>query len=127
MIANANSANEDLAFIDSPIKKLDETNLICVFNYLPIADLVRIERVSKFWLKIAKYSWSKLKKLHLHPKKLGMKTIGTKHSFKNIDEDVVDKILKRCGKYLKEIEVPLGASAVVDFREIRSKTIVLPQ
>ena len=87
-------AKEDF---DSPIQKLDVNSLIYVFNYLPIVDLVKIERVCKTWQNIAKSSWSKLKKLNVYPEILGLK-----HD-KELNEYIVEEVLKRCGKYLKEI------------------------
>ena len=94
-------------FMESPIGKLDEDSLIGIFNKLPVADLVRIERVSKFWQQIAKQSWSKLKKLTVHPRKWGLKTVGTRHSYPDLNEDVVQEVLKRCGQYLLEFNLTL--------------------
>ena len=100
-----NSTKEDSVFSNSPIEKLDENSLICIFKHLSIADLVKVERVCKSWQVIAKQSWSKVKKLSMNPKELGLKPLGTMHRYKEINKDVVESILKRCGKYLLEIDI----------------------
>ena len=92
-------------FLESPIQKLDENSLICIFKKLPATYLVRAERVCKNWQKLAKQSWNGLKKLTITPKHLGMTTLGTSHRCKFIDDHVVEQVLKRCGKYLKEIDI----------------------
>ena len=50
-LMDADMLKED--FMESPIQKLDQDSLICIFNKLPVADLVRVERVSKSWQKVA--------------------------------------------------------------------------
>ena len=89
-------------FMESPIEKLDQDSLICIFNKLPVTDLVRIERVSKSWQQVAKQSWSSFKVLTLDPRELGLRTVGTRHAYPKINQELVEEILKRCGKYLLE-------------------------
>ena len=97
----AEMAQEDS--IVSPIEKLNQDCLMSIFSELPIADLARCERVCKSWQEIAKLSWSGFKKLSLTPKGLGLRPVGTKHAIKEINEEVVEQVLIRCGKYLEEI------------------------
>ena len=80
-------------FLVPPIEKLDEDSLICILSKLPVADLVRVERVSKSWQEIAKKSWSGFKKLDLRPSKLGLRIC----TYKRMDHHVVEQILLRCG------------------------------
>ena len=91
-------------FMEPAIRKLNTDSLILIFNKLPAADLVRTERVCRAWRKIAKQSWSTFKKLSLDPRELGLRTIGTGHVYPYINNDVIEKILKRCGKYLLEFD-----------------------
>ena len=88
--------------MESPIQKLDEYSLSHIFRYLPIADLVRIERTCKSWQEIAKRSWANLKTLTVNPRKFGLRIFGNEHRYPGINEYVVEEVLKRCGKYLKE-------------------------
>ena len=97
--------HQDLDFSESTVYKLDENSIINIFNYLSIADRIKIERVSKTWKEIAKRSRSKIKKLRLSPKYLGLKTYGTSHQFPEINEYVIESILKRCGRYLSNIDL----------------------
>ena len=92
--------------LKSPIQKLDEDSLICILSKLPVADLVRVERVSKSWQEIAKKSWNNLKKLEFDAEKLGMRPVGTRHEYKKMNGDALENLLKKCGKYLKEINAP---------------------
>ena len=91
-------------FQESPIQKLDLDSLILIFQKLPIADLARIERVSKSWQEMAKLSWSSIKKLTLTPKFLGLRPVGTRHAYKDITSAAFEKILEKCGKKLVEID-----------------------
>ena len=105
-ISNENVKEEEDSKQDSKessIEKLDEDCLIYIFSYLPVADRVRVERVCKSWQVSAQQSWTGLKKLNFTPKELGLRSVGTKHEVKEINEEVVEKILKRCGRYLEEI------------------------
>ena len=112
-------------FLDCPIRKLDQDSLICILSKLPIADLARVERVSKFWQEAALQSWTGIRKLFVTAKFLGLRSLGmdiirrkeiqrekisesllcTVHEIKEINEDMVEQILKRCGKSLKKIDV----------------------
>ena len=55
---------------------------------------------------IVKQSWSKLKKLLIHPHDFGLKPIG--HSYSEINDNVFKKDLIRHGKYLKEIDLAMN-------------------
>ena len=90
--------------LKSPIQKLDEYSLICILNKLPVADLVRVERVSKSWQQTAKRSWSSFKKLLLNSIHLGLKLVGTRRTKKKIMDKAVEQILMRCGRYLEEVD-----------------------
>ena len=89
----------------SPIGILNDDCLIYIFDFLSIANRIRIERVSKRWQKVAKESWRQLKVLNLRPIYLGLKPFGTRHEFPTITEQVTEKILKKCGKYVEKINV----------------------
>ena len=93
----------DSYLLESPIQKLNEYNLIMIFNYLSIVDRINVERVSKTWQEIAKKSWTKVKILKFHPEFLGLRPFGTKYQ-NAINKYTFDKILKRCGKYLTKID-----------------------
>ena len=93
--------------LESPIQKLDEDSLICILSKLPIADLVRVERVSKSWQEIAKKSWSGLKKLDFRWEKLGLRPVGTDHAIKKINKKVFEQVIIKCGRYLKQIHFSL--------------------
>ena len=90
---------------ECPIQKLDQDSLICILRHLSIPELMRVERVSKHFQEAAKQSWTGMKKFTLTPKNLGLKPVGTSHAYKDINEIVVEKLLARCGKSLKEIDV----------------------
>ena len=83
---------------------LNDDCLIAIISHLPVADRVKIERVSKTWKKLSKHSWSTLKKLKLDPRFLNLRPIGTKHYYPEINSYVVEEILKRCGIFLNEID-----------------------
>ena len=74
-----------------PIEKLPEEILIHIFNFLPIADRIRVERVKKSWRKMTKKSWIDVKEL---------KAVPVVRNFY-----ILKAILIRCGKYLKNIDV----------------------
>ena len=90
---------------DSTINILDDDSLIEIFTFLPISDRLRIERVSKRWQDLSKNSWSKLEELDLNPEFLGLKLIGSTEKYPEINSDVIEKILKNCGRYLKKIDI----------------------
>ena len=48
---------------------------------------------------------NQLKNLQVDPKTLGLKPIGTQHQYQEINYFLLEKILIRCGKYLKKIDV----------------------
>ena len=86
-----------------PIERLPEECLINIFEHLPVVDLIRIERVNQTWQDLSKQSWSKFKKLKIDPKFLGMKPFGTRHEFPEISPFLVQKTLKRAGRYIRKI------------------------
>ena len=91
------------------IEKLPEDCLIQIFKNLPIADRTRIERVNKKFQEEAKRSWSNIKELNIDPKFLGLKPFGREHQYPleypEIDKFSLEGILKRCGRYLKKIDL----------------------
>ena len=66
---------------DSPIKKLNYYCLIHIFNFLPDADRIRVERVIQGGGNLAKPSWRQFKELRLDPKILGLRPNGTSHQY----------------------------------------------
>ena len=101
-VMDANFWKED--FTESPIQKLDQDSLFCILRKLPVADLARLERVSKYWREMALQSWSGKKKLVLSPKQLGLRPVGTAHDYKIIDKNVIEQVLVKCGRYIEEID-----------------------
>ena len=87
------------------IQKLNDDCLMCIFKFLPAADRIKIERVCKRWQEVAKKSWNQFKDLNLDPSILGLKSFGSRHQYSKIDDHVVEEILKRCGRYLKKVNV----------------------
>ena len=88
--------------IVSPIQKLNQDCLISILSKLPMADLVRCERVCQNWREVSLQSWSAFRKLFLTPEYLGLRPIGTRHTYKDITENVLEQVLKRCGRFLQE-------------------------
>ena len=89
----------------STFPQLNEYCLIRVFENLPIADKVALERVNKLWQRSSKRSWRKIQVLKFDPKFLGLKPVASTHKFAEIDAMGVRKIFSRCGKYLKKLDV----------------------
>ena len=93
-------------FEENPIiEKLPQDCLILIFNNLPPADRTRIERVNTKFQEAAKLSWSNLKELSIDPVFLGLKPFGVKHEYDLVREISLRKILRRCGRYLKKIDL----------------------
>ena len=90
------------------IEILDDNSLIHVFNSLPIGDRTRIERVCKRWQNLAKLSWGTVKEIEMQTKFLRSKFFGTFYPRVNISEDMIQGILIRCGRYLKEIVIKIN-------------------
>ena len=89
----------------SPIEILDDDSLISIFKLLPVAERIKIERVSRTWKILAKQSWSNVTVLNMDPKILGLKPFGKKHDYSEINDHVLEQILIRCGKYLQKINL----------------------
>ena len=87
------------------IKQLPEECLTKVFNFLSVADRTRVERVNKRWQNLTKLSWNNSKELIVDPKFLGLKPFGKKHQYVKIYDFRLREILKRCGNYLKKIDL----------------------
>ena len=98
------ASKEEQDVLDSAIQNLDDDSLILIFQHLSIVDRIKIERVCRRWLELAKQSWSNYKELKLNAKDLGLKPYGTTQQYEKIDDDIFEKILKRCGRYLVRIE-----------------------
>ena len=88
-------------------RKLPEEILILIFKSLTIADRIRVERVCKSWQEAAKQSWNNLKDLKLTHKFLGLKPIRRffEHPGIRNNNQILEAILKRSGKYLKKIDI----------------------
>ena len=82
------------------IEKLPEEILIHVFKCLPIADLVRIERVRKSWRETARKSWVNMKELRMDSLYSELKSIPVV-----LDIHILEAIVKRCGRYLEKIDI----------------------
>ena len=92
------------------IDKLNDHCLIRVLNFLSVAERIRVERVSKRWQEISKESWSKMKVLDFNQKNLGLKPHGKNHEYPKILKPAVEKLLKRCGRYLEKLTIALSFS-----------------
>ena len=99
------STKVDFDTQDSPIEKLNDDCLVQIFNFLSIAERIRIQKVSTTWRDLAKESWYKVKGLRVDPKFLGLKPCGTKHQYPDINDHVLDSILEKCGRYLEKIDI----------------------
>ena len=88
----------------SAIEKLNDDCLEYIFQFLSVADRIRIERVCRKWKKVAKNSWTKFKVLNLDAKYLGLKPSNIRHEIPTITDHITEEILKRCGRYLKKID-----------------------
>ena len=84
-------------------QKLPEEITIYIFEFLPIADRIKVERVCQSWKVLAKQSWSNTKELKLTPQYLGLKPICNKYY--KINDSILDAVLKRCGNYIRKIDV----------------------
>ena len=82
------------------IEKMPEEILIYIFNYLPIADRVRVERVKKSWQESAKKSWNNIKEFKMESLYAELKSIPTR-----LNSLAIESIVLRCGRYLKKIDV----------------------
>ena len=82
------------------IEKLPEEIFIYIFNYLPIADRIRIERVNKSWQETAKKCWNKFRELKMKSMYLGLEVMPV-----TIDRCILEAIVKRCRNYLEKIDV----------------------
>ena len=87
------------------IEILNDDCLICIFKLLPVADRIKFERVSKRWREIGQESWRDLKVLDINQKFLGLKIFGKRHQYPEITAQVVEGILKRCGRYVVKINL----------------------
>ena len=85
------------------IEKLSPEIKMLIFQQLPVADRIRIERVSRTWQELAKNSWHLQKALDTNS--LGLKPSGKYHVIVEIDSNVIENILQRCGRYLEKINL----------------------
>ncbi|KAL7297395.1 hypothetical protein TKK_0009777 [Trichogramma kaykai] len=79
------------------INTLNDDCLILIFELLPICDRISIERVCKRWRILAKESWRYQKFIDFN--------IDSWGSYKFIDCNDLKKVAKRCGQYVKHLEV----------------------
>ena len=88
----------------TPINILNADCLAKIFGYLNCAERIRVERVCRSWQDVAfHFSWEKTFTLDLEPIILGAKPVGKGHGLPEISCQIVEELLKRCGKYLKHI------------------------
>ena len=76
-----------------------------IFKFLPAIDRIRIERVSRFWQEVAKQSWNNFEELKMNPRLLGLKPTRRLLEYPTMNNLMLEEILKRCGRYLKKIDV----------------------
>ena len=89
------------------IKKLPDDCLLHIFKFLPAADRFTAAKVCESWNDIVKLSWSNMKELKMSNKFLGSKPIHGSFKYPEINNYLLEAILKKCGKYLKKINVEL--------------------
>ncbi|KZC11051.1 PREDICTED: uncharacterized protein LOC107189129 [Dufourea novaeangliae] len=87
---------------NSSINKLNNDCLLLIFHYLPIVDRIRIERVCKHWKNVSQGSWHNMKSLDLHNSSWGFLS---ETKTKQINISTLQKVLSRCGKFLREIHL----------------------
>ena len=87
------------------VPRLPDEIMIEIFRYLPIVDRIAIERVSKSWLGLAVLSWNRQRILNMDSKSLGFGTTFGGASISCRNDSVLQKILRRCGKHLVNIDV----------------------
>ena len=87
--------------------------MIKIFQFLPVVDRARIERVNKMWQNLAKLSWYNLKVLKLDPKFLRLKSFGKKHQYIKIYDFRLRQILQRCANYLTKIDVSSSSDCLL--------------
>ena len=107
MMISETAINDSKHSTESSVEILDDDSLIEIFYCLSIAERIKIERVCKRWQNISKQSWTKLKILDMDSKFLGLKSFGTSNQYPKINNDVVEEVLRRCGRYLKEVVIKL--------------------
>ena len=94
------------SFKENSVTAFENLNNDCleyIFNLLPVADRVRVERVNIRCQEVAKKSWSNLKAIDFNAKSLGLKIRGKRHEYPSINEYEIEEIFKRSGKYLEVI------------------------
>ncbi|XP_076229023.1 putative RNA-binding protein EEED8.10 [Nomia melanderi] len=84
---------------ENSIQILNNDCLKHIFQQLPILDRIRIEGVCKRWKSLRQEAWSDIKKLDLSS------TTGSIFSDLVTDTATLRKILRRCGKFLNEINL----------------------
>lgn len=79
---------------ESLINLLNDDCLFNIFSYLPILDLIRIERVCKRWKRISLESWREVKILSIH-KDFKTRSLQLNH---------FEEILRRSGNYMTSFD-----------------------
>lgn len=82
--------------------RLNDDCLLHIFQYLPIVDKIKIERVCHRWRELSLQSWSKFRKFNLT-----LSTWGFPESdrFTYVDAEILKQVLNRCGRFLIEIDI----------------------
>ena len=99
---------------DTTINDLNDDCLISIFSRLPVTDRIRIERVSPTWKDLAEKSWSGVKSLDLNDVAKLLNPSTKFHSMRSIDSDIIRKILKKYGKYLRKIRFVQNDYCILD-------------
>ncbi|OXU20787.1 hypothetical protein TSAR_007287 [Trichomalopsis sarcophagae] len=81
---------------------LNDDCLIHVFQFLPIADRIRVERVCRRWQRVSKESWFDRKSLNVYTDKSGLSSSSNELLLRS--PRALCEILKHCGSYLKKLE-----------------------
>ncbi|XP_033231231.1 F-box/LRR-repeat protein 4-like isoform X2 [Belonocnema kinseyi] len=104
---------EESREIDNGIGSINTLNDDClrlVFQYLPIVEKIKVERVCKRWQKLSKESWYTFKRLDLCPSTWGWPDDTEK---KFIDNDILHEVLIRCSQYLNDVDLRRNQSKIL--------------
>ena len=85
------------------METLNEDCLGHIFQFLPIIDRIRAERVCHRWLEVGSSSWSNFTKFDLSEAQLGQNPRNGRGN-ETIDKKTLECILKRCGKYVEKVD-----------------------
>lgn len=91
----------------SIIERLPDHCLEKIFGFLPIIDRVRVERVSLRWRSLAfGRHWKNCENLDLRRENWGFLAIaGKDHRLRQLDDSALLAVLRRCGRFVRGIDV----------------------